>query len=98
MKRCDVRRVGWLVWGILLLAMTSNPSFPVDDCPDAWISTKISARLVAEMGAAAARINPDTGICCDSPDVMPLHDQGAGRSRRFQENVVEGGALDTQCP
>lgn len=63
MRRSDARRVGWLVWGIVLLAMVSGPSFPVDDCPDAWISTKISAHLVAKMGVAAARINPDTEIC-----------------------------------
>lgn len=63
MRRCDARRVGWPVWCIALLSLSSIPSFPVDDCPDAWISTKISAHLVAAMGVAAVHINPDTEIC-----------------------------------
>jgi osmotically-inducible protein OsmY len=51
------------VWSFLLLFLGSTPGIAVDDCPDAWISMKISTHLVAKMGVAGTRINPDTEVC-----------------------------------
>ena len=61
MKRTRMNR--WLLASCLLPALLAVPVLAVDDCPDAWISTKISMRLSTRIGVYAARINPNTELC-----------------------------------
>jgi len=34
-----------------------------DDCPDAWITTKVTTRLLAQKGLNIFKINVDTRVC-----------------------------------
>lgn len=48
-----------------------------DDCPDAWITTKVKARLLADDGIKTFKINVDTEEC-----VVSLHGCAETRSQR----------------
>ena len=63
MRKFHTTKMACLGWSLVMLLMGSDPGLAIDDCPDAWISAKISARLVVKMGAAGGRINPDTEVC-----------------------------------
>jgi osmotically-inducible protein OsmY len=58
-----VAKTWFVVWSLLVALLGFTPGLAIDSCPDAWISMKISTRLVAKMGAAGVRINPDTEVC-----------------------------------
>lgn len=63
MKKAQPTAVAQVLVGMALLSLGTSLSLAADDCPDAWISTKISTRIAAEIGIGAARVNPDTEIC-----------------------------------
>lgn len=63
MRNLGRTKLWFVMWSFLLLLLGSGVGLAVDDCPDAWISMKISSRLVAKMGVAGTRINPDTEVC-----------------------------------
>ena len=63
MSHQSLTRTGVAICSLLVLCLGWSSVLAVDSCPDAWISMKISTRLMAKMGAAGARINPDTEVC-----------------------------------
>jgi len=63
MNKVQSSAVVWTLAGMAILSLGTGLCLAADDCPDAWISTKISTRIAAEIGVGAARINPDTEIC-----------------------------------
>lgn len=52
----------WLV-ATLVITFGSSPPGLADECPDAWITTKIKIRLMGKAGLGAFKINVDTEQC-----------------------------------
>ena len=53
-----------LMVALILFGWVAVPELAVaDDCPDAWITTKVTSRLVATEGIGIFKINVDTRVC-----------------------------------
>ncbi len=53
-----------LMVALILLGWAAAPeSAMADDCPDAWITTKVTSRLIAKEGIGIFKINVDTRVC-----------------------------------